>query len=83
MAVEDSASAFRIIIGQFFHCSSTLSFDASNVSERMIADEPELEDMTLYKDSNACMKAAFLYYVSKKSVSQKLTREVSEVKLLA
>jgi hypothetical protein len=51
--------------------SSAMSFDASNLSERMI-DEPDFEDVTLYKDSNACLKAAFLYYVSKKSVSTSL-----------
>lgn len=46
-----------------------MSFDSLNISERMIADEPDLENVTTHKDGNACMKAAFLYYVSKKSVS--------------
>lgn len=40
----------------------------SSVSEKMSNYEPEIEDATIYKDSNACLKAAFLFYVSKKSV---------------
>lgn len=51
--------------------NSNMSFDSLNISEKMIADEPDLENVTTYKDGNACMKAAFLYYVSKKSAQAK------------
>lgn len=40
----------------------------STTAEKFIIEESNMEEITMHKDGNACMKAAFLYYVSKKSV---------------
>ncbi|XKL69512.1 hypothetical protein PGB90_007281 [Kerria lacca] len=67
-----SVSPSDVISPLDFVNSSALSFDMSTTAEKFIIEESNMEEITMHKDGNACMKAAFLYYVSKKSNQAKI-----------